>query len=150
MKNKYFFLKCSIPFALSYWLFDSVIHYFIYNEFEFEIIPSDINELSMRCIIFILLIVFGLFSDYYMNKLIEKDVEKFEVYGAMLSATNHILNNFLNNMLFFRDAAIESKDFNKDLLKLYDKVIEDTIKQINNLDNLQAPTKGNIEERYKL
>ena len=150
MKNKYFFLKCSIPFALSYWLFDSVIHYFIYNEFEFEIIPSDINELSMRCIIFILLIVFGLFSDYYMNKLIEKDVEKFEVYRAMLSATNHILNNFLNNMLFFRDAAIESKDFNKDLLKLYDKVIEDTIKQINNLDNLQAPTKGNIEERYKL
>lgn len=149
MKKKHFFLRLSIPFALSFWLFDSVIHYFGYGEFEFELIPSDFNELWMRCIILILLVAFGFFADYHTNKLSKKDVEKYDVYIAMLCATHHILNNFLNNMVLFRNEAEDSKDFDRDILKLYGQVIDDTITQIEKLENIQEPNKENIEERYK-
>ena len=148
MNKKHFFLKFSIPFALTFWLFDSAIHYFIYGEIEFEIIPSEINELWMRCIIFILLIIFGLFADYHMNKVIKKDIEKLEIYKAMLNATQHIMNNFLQKMIVFRNAAEKSKDFDKYILKLYDEVIINTTQQIKNLDNIQDPNKHIIEERY--
>ena len=149
MKKKHFFLSFSIPFALSYWFFDSTVHFFWYDELEFEIMPSDFNELWMRCIIFILLISFGIFADYHTNKIIKKNAEKYDVYKAMLSAKHHILNNFLNNMISFRSEAEESKDFNRDILKLYDQVIDDTTAQVKNLENIEEPSKEIIEDRYK-
>ncbi len=73
IKNSHYFLKFAIPIALSFWFLDSAIHYFWYNELEFEIIPSDSNELWMRTAIFILLSAFGLFADFSSRKIIEKN-----------------------------------------------------------------------------
>ena len=72
-KSSHYFLKFAIPVALSFWFFDSTIHYFWYDELEFEIIPSDSNELWMRTSIFILLASFGLFADFTSRKIIEKN-----------------------------------------------------------------------------
>lgn len=148
MKNKYFFFKVSILFALSYWMFDSLIHYLVYGEFEFELIPSDSNEIWMRCMIFILLVAFGLFSDYHTNKIIKKDLEKQDVYIAMFGATKHILNNFLQGMKLFREIAKDSKDIDENVLKLYDSTINNAVEQINNLDDIKDPNKETIEQRY--
>ena len=73
IKQEHYFLKFAIPLALSYWFLDSFIHYFLYGELEFEIIPSDNNELWMRSSIFILLATFGLFADFSSRKIIEKN-----------------------------------------------------------------------------
>ena len=73
IKNSHYFLKFAVPLALASWFLDSAIHYFWYNELEFEIIPSDSNELWMRTSIFILLAAFGLFADFTSRKLIEKN-----------------------------------------------------------------------------
>lgn len=148
MKNKYFFTKVAIPFALSYWLFDSLIHYLVYGEFEFELVPSDFNELWMRCIIVILLIIFGVFADYHTNKIIKKDLEKQDVYITMLAATKHILNNFLQGIKLFRDIAGKSKDIDEEILNLFDKTIDDTVKQINNFDEIKDPDKKTIEDNF--
>ena len=67
----------------------------------------------------------------------------------MLSATHHILNNLLNNMLLFRMEAEDSKDFNKDLLKDFDRIIEKATQQIHNLEGIDEPDKKAIENRYK-
>jgi hypothetical protein len=148
-KKKHFFLMVSIPFALSYWFFDSAVHYFGYGEFEFEIIPSDFNEMWMRSIIFIMLVVFGIFADHHANKLVRKDIEKHEVYIATLRASHHILNNFLNKMTLFREEAEISEDFDKDILKLYDQVIDDAAAQLRNLENIKELDTDNIEKSYK-
>jgi hypothetical protein len=148
MIKKRFFIKLSILFAFSYWFFDSSVHYFGYGELEFEIIPSDFNELWMRCIIFTLFISFGIFADYHTNKIIKKNEEKYNVYKAMLSAMHHIQNNFLNKMILFRYEAENCKDFNRDTLKQYDCVVDETTMQINNLDNIQNPCMEIIEDRY--
>ena len=149
IKNKHFFLKFSIPFVLSYWLFDSVIHYFVYGELEFEIIPSDGNELWMRCMILFLLILFGMFADFHIKKLNKKSNEKYDVYVSMLKATKHILNNFLQKMFIFQVEAEKSKDFDKKILTEYDQMIDATTNQIKNLEGILEPNKDIIEERYK-
>ena len=64
MKKKHYFLKLAIPLAFLYWIIESTIHYFWYGESEFEIIPSDSNELWMRGSVFILLPFFALFADF--------------------------------------------------------------------------------------
>ena len=148
MKTKFFFTKMAFPFALSFWLLDSLIHYFVYGEFEFEIIPSDFNELWMRCIIFILLMIFGLFADYHTNKIINKNIEKRDVYITMLAATKHILNNFLQGMRLFRDIADTSKEIDKDIIKLFDKSIDDAVKQINSFDEIEELNKESIENKF--
>ncbi len=144
MKKKHFFLKFSIPLALAYWFFDSAVHYLGYGEFEFEFIPSDFNEFWMRTVIFILLLAFGAFADYHTNKIIEKDAEKHDVYMAMLGVTRHILRNFSKNILSLRSDTEDSKSFNIDILKMYDQVMDDTITQIKNLEEIKRVRPGNF------
>lgn len=143
MKKKYFFLKFSIPLALAYWFLDSIVHYFGYGELKFEIIPSDFDELWTRSVIFILLLAFGVFADYHTNKMIEKDVEKHDVYMAMLGVTRHILSNFSNKIVLFRNETEDSKAFNIDILKIYDQVMDDTIAQIKNLEDIKRVQQEN-------
>ena len=140
---KYQFTAISISIAVLFWFSDSLVHYFGYSEQAFEIFPSDFNELWMRCVIVVLIVAFGVFADHRTG------LGKADVYRAMLGATNHILRNHLQNMNLFREAAENSKDFDKDVLKQYDEMIDETVAQIRNLENIQEPSKTNIEDRYR-
>ena len=142
MRKKYLFTAISFSIALIFWFSDSFIHYFIYGEQVFEFIPSELNELWMRSLIVVLIVAFGVFADYRTGH------EKTDVYKTMLSASNHILRNHLQNMLVFREEAVKSKDLDKDVLKEYDQMIDKTVAQIKNLENIQEPSKANIEDRY--
>lgn len=148
MIAKHFFLKTALFLILAYWILDSSVHFFIYGEFEFEIIPAEFNELWMRCLIVFLLLVFGFFADYQTKKITKKEQEKNEIYISMLNANQHILNNFLQAMMLFRSAAEKSKDIDPKILTLYDKAIKNTVTQINNLHDIQEPSKKNIEDRF--
>jgi hypothetical protein len=143
MKKKHFFLKFSIPLALAYWFIDSAVHYLGYGELEFEFVPSDFNEFWMRTVIFILLLAFGAFADYHTNKIIKKDAEKHDVYMAMLGVTRHILSNFLNKIVLFRSETEDNKAFDIDILKIFDQVMDDTIAQIKNLEDIKRVQQEN-------
>ncbi len=56
---------------------------------------------------------------------------------AMLGVTRHILSNFLKNILLFRSETEYNKAFNIEILKLYDQVMDDTITQIKNLEDIK-------------
>ena len=142
MITRCLFTLVSVALAACYWLFEVVIHVTVFDEPELEFIPSDIDELWTRCFIVILIVAFGAFAD---NR---KGAEKHDVYEAMLGAINHILNNFLQKMYVFRDEAENSEDFDKNLLTLYDQMIDETSNQIRNLENIQGPNRDIIEERY--
>lgn len=76
IKSRHFFFILAVPVALLSWFFDSFIHYFWYGELEFEIIPSDANDLWMRSTIFLLLAAFGLFADYKSKNSIAESIKK--------------------------------------------------------------------------
>ena len=143
MRKKNLFTAISISIAFLFWFFDAIVHYFVYGETAFEVLPSDLNELWMRCVIVVLIVAFGVFADRRTG------LEKVDVYLAMLGATNHILRNHLQTMILFRAEAENSKDFDKDVLKQFDQIIDETVERIRNLDNIQEPNKSNIEDRYR-
>lgn len=149
MKKRHFYLGISILIALSFWIADSTIHYFAYSEAEFEVIPTDFNELWMRSAIVVLLVLFGIYADFHTNKIIKKNDEKHDVYRSMLRAMHHILNNFVQNTLLFRLEAAESKDFDKAVLKQFEEVIESATSQIENLEGIHDPDRVTIEERMQ-
>jgi len=97
MKNRKFTVVVTIA-AASYWVAESLIHIFVFQDPEFAFLPTDINELWMRLGIVVLMIIFGIYADIQTGKLLAKEQEKREVFIAMVSSTQHILNNLLNQM----------------------------------------------------
>lgn len=145
MKN-YMFTIIGLAVALIFWFFDSAVHYYVYGEPYFEIIPEDFNELWMRTVIILLLMTFGIFVDYFLKKLVikEKELQAARIYNSMIYATHHILNNLLNQMQLVKLEAQQSKDFNQDMIKYYDNSIHEATDLIKKLSSVQQITDENI------
>jgi hypothetical protein len=139
----------AILLALSFWFFDSSVHYFVYGEAEFELIPTDFNELWMRCAVVILIVGFGVFADYHVNRVKNMEAEKYAVYTAMLDASDHILRNFLTKMKLFRIKLEKTGGFDNDALEQQNAMIDAAVRQLENLKKIHAPSKSTIEEKYK-
>jgi predicted DNA-binding protein YlxM (UPF0122 family) len=140
------FSVLGVVIAVSFWFFDSSIHYFVYGEEEFEFIPAEFNELWMRVVIVSMVILFGLFADYHLRKLIakERELQAARIYGSMIRATHHILNNLLNQLQLFRMEAMKSRDFDRDILQYYDKAIDEANDLVKKLSRIDDVTDENI------
>jgi hypothetical protein len=88
----------SLAVAALYWMAESMVHRFVFDEEAFEIIPSNFNELWMRLLIVVLMICFGVFGDAWSRRLVAKEDEKRQIFIATISSTQHILNNLLNQI----------------------------------------------------
>ena len=85
--------------AAVYWVLESLIHRFAFlDSYRAAFLPTDGNELWMRLSIVVLIIVFGIYADIQIGKLLAKKREKQDVFIATVSSTQHILNNLLNQM----------------------------------------------------
>jgi hypothetical protein len=132
--------------AFVFWFLDASIHYFVYGESQLEFIPTDFNELWMRTVIVLLVILFGVYADSSTRKLLikEKQLEATRIYDSMIYASQHILNNLLNQMLLFRMEALKSNDFDREIIKLYDNAIDEATNLIQRLSQVKNITGENI------
>lgn len=132
--------------AFSFWFFDASIHYFLYDEPQFEVIPDDFNELWMRVVIVLLVILFGLYADTSTRKLLvkERQLEAARIYDSMIYASQHILNNLLNQMQLFKIEALNSNDFDREIIALYDNAIDEANSLIQRLSHVKTITGENI------
>ena len=140
MRNRIFTVSASI-IAIIFWFSDALIHYFIYKEPKFEIIPDDFNELWMRIVIIILLILMGIVADYYSKKILiaQKQLEAARIYDSMIYASHHIINNLLNQMELFKLEAKKSKDFNPEVMQYFDLSIDeskDLLRKLSRIENV--------------
>lgn len=147
MKRRIFTIVCLV-ISFTFWFSDSLLHFYIYGEPKFEIIPNDTNELWMRSVIVVLLIVFGVLSDSYSRRLVfeEKQSEAINIYNSMLTASHHILNNLLNQMQIVKLEALKSKEFNQDVIREYDIAFNDAVELIDKLSSVEKITSKNIED----
>ena len=123
--------------AIIFWLFESLVHYLIFEESQFEFIPGELNELWMRIIIVLLIFFYGLFVDFFIDRIVHKQLEVARTYTAMISASRHILNNLVNQMHLFKVEAIKSKDFDRDIIKYYDNSINEASSLIDTLSKIE-------------
>ena len=123
--KKSVFSIAGLTLALVFWFFDSSVHYLLYDESEFEVIPSDFNELWMRLVIVIMITLFGIFADYFTNKIMfkQKQLEVAHIYGSLIHTSRDILDNLLLQMHLFKNEASKSQDFDREIIKYYDNAI---------------------------
>ena len=76
----------------------------------------------------------------------EREKEKAAIFYKTMSAVHHILNNFLNKMMFFKVTAEESNRFTEEVLRHYDHVISETANQIKSLGEIKSITEDEIEK----
>jgi DNA-binding response OmpR family regulator len=72
--------------------------------------------------------------------------EKHEIYRAMAQSTQHILNNFLNQMMLFELTANKIDEFPSDVKVLIKGVINDTARKVEELSNIQEISADNIRK----
>jgi len=133
-----FTLKATFLSVL-FWLIESLIHNLFFLEDNFEIFPTDSNELWMRVVIVILVISFGIYADFQTKMLLKKEEEKRLIFKATIYSSQHITNNLLNQMQFFRMKADENNAFSSEVIKLYDQSLlegQELMKLLSNVDDL--------------
>jgi len=145
IRTRAFTIASSIIAAV-FWSFDSALHYIIYNDTRFEIIPDDYNELWMRLVIVSLIVLFGIYADAVTRKRMiqEKQLAALQTYNSMICATHHILNNLLNQMQLFRMTALRSTDFDRETIRLYDNAIDEAQDLLGRLSRIENITEENI------
>ena len=143
MRQNYILL--GIVLGLLSWIGESFIHWYADGGKMFELVPSDTNELWMRILIFSLLAGFGVYADYHTKSMIARESETRKIFRATASASQHILNNFLNEILFFRDEAQRTGGVDDETLKLLDKAVSNASGKINSLHNVSDISVENIK-----
>jgi len=127
-----------------YWVVESALHKFIFVDNHFDLIPTDANELWMRGLVVATIILFGGYVEYHMRRVREKEKEKTDIYMAMLRSSNHILNNFLNQMQIMKIEAEQCQGFNEDILAVYDIIAGEASELIRDLEKIPSITKEDI------
>jgi len=122
--------------ASIFWVLESLIHHLIFNEPQFEIIPSEMNELWMRTVIVVLIIFYGVYVDFSIEKILHKQLEVAHMYSSITNTSHHILNNLINQMQLFKLEAKRCSDFDKNIIHLYDKEIKEASKLADTLSNI--------------
>ena len=153
MKKKIFTIA-AFQMSLFFWVIESAIHYFVFNESAFEIIPSELNELWMRIVIVFLIMVLGIFADAFIVRIERRQLQVAHTYSSMIHTSRHILVNIVNQMQLFKLEAQKSRDFNQDVIKYYDSAIKEASDLVETLSKVSDVTEeqkrkhgiGNVDE----
>ena len=78
-------------------------------------------------------------------KIEDRELEKEAIFISTMRAVQHILNNFLNKMLFFKLIAAEKQNLPQEIVEHYDNVIDETTKQIKKLSGIKEISPKEIE-----
>jgi ABC-type nickel/cobalt efflux system permease component RcnA len=138
------YVPVSIVFALLFWVIDSLVHWRIYGEDTFEILPTNLYDFWMRIITFVLLVCFGIYANYHTKRLITKEEEKRKIFKATADTSQHILNVFLNKMMSFKDEAQKVDGFDEETLKLLENAVRNTTNALDTLRNVSDISVENI------
>ncbi len=144
-KNKTFTVA-AFEMALFFWVLESVLHYFIFEEPAFEFIPSEPNELWMRVVIVFLIMLLGVFADAFIRRVVERQMEVAHAYNSLIQVGNETLENLLQQMNLFKHEAQRSCDFDKDVLGYYDNAITQASELVEKFANVDQALKNKMSD----
>lgn len=99
---------------------------------------------SIKGVLFVVITgsVLYLVVRHYFRQFEQAQQEKREVFESTVDTAAHIINNFLNDMIYFRMVAEDSPFIDQTVLDDYDRIIRETVEQLNRLAALEniSPT----------
>lgn len=142
-------LSPPLKISLTYAFFG--IMWILFSDNVLSFLVKDVSTLlliqtfkgALYVLITTLLLYFLINCDY--KKLIAKEHEKTQIFKATIRAVHHILNNFLNNMTLFKLEAESCDAFDKQVLEMYDEVINAAQTQIQDLSSIHELTEEKIK-----
>jgi len=75
----------------------------------------------------------------------EKQLEVIHIYKSMIHASHDVLNGLLNQMQLFKMEAQKSKDFDRDVIKLYDNAIKQASDLADTFSRIEHMSEENIK-----
>jgi hypothetical protein len=84
-----------------------------------------------------------------MRDLKQAEEEKSRVFYATISATQHILNNLLNNMQLFMDELEDSHAVNDEIIKLLEKSLNEGKELVSKLSSVEDLTEESIKSSVR-
>ena len=95
--KKYSMVYLGIAFAVSFWLIETLAHSLIFDKGSFSqhLIPNDLNELWMRSLMFLLIIVFGIYANFQIVYIEKINKEKEEIQKGLEEALTKTLSGFI-------------------------------------------------------
>ena len=145
MFKKKRFTIAAFEMALFFWVLESFLHHYVFEEPRFELIPSEMNELWMRIVIVFLIMLLGVFADAFIERILRRQMEVAHAYNSLIQVGNETLDNLLQQMRLFKSEANRSCDFNKDVLKYYDNALTqatDLVESFANVDRALHEKQG--------
>lgn len=121
-----------------------LFEFFVNSIAKLEIIELD--ELIIPIFIFVFFVFLNILINFNKNKIL---LEKTKIYSAMLHSLHHILNNFINQAQIVKIEAESSKDFNKEVLEIYDNIIDEAYNLTRSLESVDQIDEKNITDSVK-
>jgi len=145
-KNYYLF---RVIYWLSLILLISLFSMIAFVDLNNELFVDRVSTcISIVFVIIALFVVGNIYFDIQQRKHIVYENKKVasNIHQAMISASNHILNNFLNQVQMVKIEAERSQDFDKRYIQIYSDAFEESIDLINRLSSINEITSEAIEE----
>ena len=135
MKDRHLTILFTI-LAVLWWPFESFIHYYIFHESSFDLLPTDTNELWMRSLVFVMLVCLGVYADRQTGKIVAKEQQKRDIYLATVSSTQHILNNLINQLQICLYPKDENHGIDEETAKLLRQSLQESRDQVVRLSSI--------------
>ncbi len=146
MIKAYKYTIFGLLFSLSILLIGRSAHFFSEETPPVQALPRSPHDRTMFLLVSSLLVTLGSLADRNNRLLVAHAEEKRRIFASTVAASQHVLNNFLNNMLFFQHQARESRALDEKTLVLLDKVIFDAAEQLKKLGEISEISEENIRD----
>lgn len=126
------FLAAFLLFWVTVWLDLDLFEKFVYFLESRE--SEEIDELFFPILLFLIFLTINIVTSIRRKSLKN---ERIEVYKTMMQASNHVLKTCLNQMMLVKLTAEETPDFDPEVLKLFDKIVNAANAQLDALGKLE-------------
>jgi hypothetical protein len=127
----------SLTVCLLFWIGESLFHYWVFNHgHPFELIPSDQNELWMRLLICILLVIIGAFAQRQANRKRAIQAEKLRTLKATMHTVEDRVGNSLLSIKYLLLDPHTDQAVDRQTAKQILRLVDDTIGQLREIHTL--------------
>lgn len=144
--NRYKYTFAGLVFSPILVLISASIRFYHSGGATFALQPATPHNRAMFLFVSSLMVAIGYFADRNTRLILAHEEEKRRIFTSAVDASQHILNNFLNNMLYFQQQAKASQALDEKTLKLYDEVIHDAAEQLRKLGEISEISEKSIRE----
>lgn len=150
--HKHRFLMITIFFSLGFWFFESLLHFFIFDQSgHFEFIPHDLNEFWMRIIICVLIIIVGFIADRYIIVLQKVHDEKLRTLKATMFNVQDIAGNALNQVSLYCAEAEDIGEFDSKSVEYINSIVLEATEKLRELGDIdKVAEEKNSQGIYKI